>query len=294
VITLPAALESHVQLESTTLCFCWKVTRKDSVKSGFTDHDETILFDAVSFEPESGFNASSAESALGLAVSSMDVEGALSSARISEADLSSGAYDGAEVETWLVNWQDINARAKLRVAYISAISFSGGLFKAELKSRMDMLDKRSGRTIRRHCDAELGDAKCKVALAGFTVSASVASVATAADFKTDALGAFADRWFEHGRLTWTNGANAGQVSNISQHEKLGMEQRLVLWRPPSAPIAIGDAFSISAGCDKAFATCKAKFANQLNFQGFPHLPGNDAAYAYVDGEGVFDGAPLVP
>jgi uncharacterized phage protein (TIGR02218 family) len=294
VITLPAALESHVQLESTSLCFCWKVTRKDGVKSGFTDHDETILFDAVSFEPESGFNASSAESALGLAVSSMDVEGALSSARINEADLSSGAYDGAEVETWLVNWQEIAARAKLRVAYVSKIEMSGGMFKAELKSRMDMLDRRNGRTIRRHCGADLGDVKCKVALAGFTLSASVASVATAADFRTDGLGAFAEHWFEHGKLTWTSGANAGQVANISQHEKKGLEQRLVLWRPPSALIAIGDAFSISAGCDKAFATCKAKFANQLNFQGFPHLPGNDAAYAYVDGEGVFDGAPLVP
>jgi uncharacterized phage protein (TIGR02218 family) len=95
-------------------------------------------------------------------------------------------------------------------------------------------------------------------------------------------------------LTWTSGANSGQVSNISQHEKFGFEQRLVLWRPPSAPIAIGDGFSIIVGCDKAFATCKAKFANQRNFHGFPHLPGNDAAYAYVDGEGEFDGAPLVP
>lgn len=294
MISLPPALESHVQLESTSLCFCWKVTRKDGVKSGFTDHDETLVFDTVSFEPESGFNASSAESALGLAVSSMDIDGALSSAGITEAELSSGVYDGAEVETWLVNWQDVAARAKLRTAYVSKIEMSGGMFKAELKSRMDMLDKRSGRTIRRHCDADLGDAKCKVALAGFTVSASVASVATAADFGTDALGAFQDRWFEHGKLTWTSGANAGQVSNISQHEKLGLAQRLVLWRPPSAPIVIGDAFTISAGCDKAFVTCKAKFANQLNFQGFPHLPGNDAAYAYVDGEGVFDGAPLVP
>lgn len=292
--TLPPELESHVQLESTSLCFCWKVTRKDGVKSGFTDHDETISFDTVSFEPESGFNASSAESALGLAVSSMDIEGALSSALITEAGLSSGAYDGAEVETWLVNWQDISARARLRVAYISAISFSGGLFKAELKSRMDMLDRRNGRTIRRHCDADLGDAKCKVALAAFTLGASVAAVATGADFSTDALGAFADHWFEHGKLTWTSGANAGQVSNISQHEKKGLDQRLVLWRPPSAAISIGDGFSISAGCDKAFATCKAKFVNQLNFQGFPHLPGNDAAYAYVDGERVFDGAPLVP
>jgi uncharacterized phage protein (TIGR02218 family) len=294
VIILPPALESHVQLESTSLCFCWKVTRRDGVKSGFTDHDETLIFDSVSFEPESGFNASSAESALGLAVSSMDIEGALSSAGITEAELSSGVYDGAEVETWLVNWQDAAARARLRVAYISAVSFSGGTFKAELKSRMDILDKRNGRTIRRHCDADLGDAKCKVAMAGLIVSASVASVATAADFKTDALGTFAGHWFEHGRLIWTSGANTGQVSNISQHEKIGLEQRLVLWRPPSAPIAIGDAFSISAGCDKAFSTCKTKFANQLNFQGFPHLPGNDAAYAYVDGEGVFDGAPLVP
>ena len=169
MITLPPALESHVQLESTSLCFCWKVTRKDGVKSGFTDHDETLVFDAVSFEPESGFNASSAESALGLAVSSMDVEGALSSAGITEAELSSGIYDGAEVETWLVNWQDIvRARQAARRLMSRRSKLSGGLFKAELKSRMDMLDRRNGRTIRRHCDADLGDAKCKVALAGFT------------------------------------------------------------------------------------------------------------------------------
>ena len=51
---------------------------------------------------------------------------------------------------------------------------------------------------------------------------------------------------------------------------------------------------IRAGCDKAFATCKAKFDNASNFQGFPHLPGNDAAYGYaVDGD-VFDGGALVP
>ena len=158
MIALPAELESHVQLESTTLCFCWKVTRKDGVKSGFTDHDEALVFDSVSFAPESGFNASAAETALGLAVTPMEVEGALSAAQITEADLSSGVYDGAEVETWLVNWQDISARARLRVACISAVEYSGGMFKAELKSRMDMLERRNGRTIRRNCGAEIGRA----------------------------------------------------------------------------------------------------------------------------------------
>jgi uncharacterized phage protein (TIGR02218 family) len=294
MIALPPGLESHVQLESTTLCFCWKVTRKDAVKIGFTDHDETLSFDGVSFEPESGFNASAAEASLGLAVSTMEVEGALNSSRITEADLSSGVFDGAQVETWLVNWQDPTARARLRVNFISKIEMSGGLFKAEMKSRTHMLDKRIGRTIRRHCDAELGDSRCKAALAGFTASGTVLGVATVADFSSDDLGAFVDRWFDHGALTWTSGANTGQTSVVSQFEKQGLAQRLVLWRPPAQAIAIGDGFSVVAGCDKAFATCREKFANTLNFRGFPHLPGNDAAYAYVDGEGVFDGAPLVP
>jgi uncharacterized phage protein (TIGR02218 family) len=41
------------------------------------------------------------------------------------------------------------------------------------------------------------------------------------------------------------------------------------------PVAVGDAFQVVAGCDKRFETCRTKFANHLNFRGFPHMPGND-------------------
>ena len=51
---------------------------------------------------------------------------------------------------------------------------------------------------------------------------------------------------------------------------------------------------MTAGCDKSFATCKAKFDNAVNFRGFPHLPGNDAGYNYVTDGGVFDGGAVVP
>jgi uncharacterized phage protein (TIGR02218 family) len=40
-------------------------------------------------------------------------------------------------------------------------------------------------------------------------------------------------------------------------------------------IAPGDAFEVTAGCDKQLGTCRAKFGNALNFRGFPHMPGND-------------------
>jgi uncharacterized phage protein (TIGR02218 family) len=53
-------------------------------------------------------------------------------------------------------------------------------------------------------------------------------------------------------------------------------------------------FSVLAGCDKAFSTCKKKFDNALNFRGFPHLPGNDVAYSYVVEGSDFDGGPVVP
>jgi uncharacterized phage protein (TIGR02218 family) len=50
---------------------------------------------------------------------------------------------------------------------------------------------------------------------------------------------------------------------------------------------------VTAGCDKRFETCRTKFANAVNFRGFPHLPGNDFVVAYaVPGEPGHDGSPL--
>ncbi|HEU0222188.1 MAG TPA: phage BR0599 family protein [Paracoccaceae bacterium] len=55
---------------------------------------------------------------------------------------------------------------------------------------------------------------------------------------------------------------------------------LELFAPPARPIEPGAGFVARAGCDKQFATCKAKFANALNFRGFPHMPGDDVVMRY--------------
>jgi uncharacterized phage protein (TIGR02218 family) len=47
-----------------------------------------------------------------------------------------------------------------------------------------------------------------------------------------------------------------------------------------AAIAVGDTFTVTAGCDKRFATCVQKFDNAVNFRGFPHIPGNDFVMSY--------------
>jgi uncharacterized phage protein (TIGR02218 family) len=291
---LSDAFAAHLKQDVTTLCHCWRLTRRDGAVMGFTDHDRQIVCDGTRFMPETGLSASEACRSLGLAVDSSDVEGALSAVDISEADIIAGLYDGATVETLLVNWQDPSRYARLRRAAIGQIARRDGRFVAELESPERMLDQTNGRVVRRHCDAELGDGRCRVNLNAPGMTGSGTLVAVKGNSVTvSGLDQFEAGWFDHGVLTWVSGAGAGRRERVSAHRKGPDGVVLDLWRDVATPVAPGDALSVSAGCDKQFSTCKAKFSNAANFRGFPHLPGNDAGYGYVVEGQVFDGGPLV-
>jgi uncharacterized phage protein (TIGR02218 family) len=296
MIELPQALKNHVKQDVTCLAYCWTITRKDGETFGFTDHDEAIAIDGVIHDPQTGLNATAAEAELGFAVATMDVEGALRSDRINADDLRGGKFNGAEVKTTLVNWSEPSQYVLLRKSKIGKIEISGGAFKVELQSLTEALDQRRGRIVRRNCDAQLGDLRCKkpVNTGAYQATALVTSTGGTSDFNASGLISFEAQWFEGGTIEWLNGANSGQTSIIALHEKTGTDVRITVWLPLSQIIAQGDSFRITAGCDKSFQTCKQKFINHLNFQGFPHLPGNDAVFTYVDGVGIFDGEPLVP
>jgi uncharacterized phage protein (TIGR02218 family) len=294
--TYPEALTEHLAGNLTTLCTCWRLTRRDGVVTGFTDHDRGLVVDGVSFEPESGFSGSEARDRLGLATDTVDIEGALSSLSITEEDIAAGRYDGAKVETFLVNWMEPSQFALLRTATIGKITRSGQRFAAELESLAHALEQPRGRYIRRTCDAELGDQRCKfpISQSGFQGTGSVLSVAGASVISASGLTGFAAGWFSNGLLTWQSGTNAGRSERVRDHRKSGSETTLALWHDSGSVAQGGDSFIVVAGCSKSFATCRGKFANGLNFRGFPHLPGNDAGYAYVVEGGQFDGGRLVP
>jgi uncharacterized phage protein (TIGR02218 family) len=295
VTVYPEALAAHLERAVTSVCHCWRMTRTDGDITGYTDHDRTLIVDGMAFEPESGFSASEARDTLGLAVDTVDVEGALSSERISEADIAAGLYDGAKVETLLVNWRSPADFVLLRTATIGKITRGDQRFVAELESLTQALDRPGGRYVSRACDAELGDSRCGFLLdqPGFTATGSVVSAQSAETIVVSGLGDFASGWFAHGVVTWITGLRAGRSERVFDHRKQEAEVSLVLMSGVG-PLAGGEDFSIAAGCDKTFATCKAKFANSLNFRGFPHLPGNDSAYDYVVDGGNFDGGPLIP
>ena len=73
---------------------------------------------------------------------------------------------------------------------------------------------------------------------------------------------------------------------MKRHRATDGAVTLELWQRMPEPLTAGDTFTVTAGCDKRFATCRDRFANAVNFRGFPHLPGND----FVAGT-VTPGAP---
>jgi uncharacterized phage protein (TIGR02218 family) len=108
----------------------------------------------------------------------------------------------------------------------------------------------------------------------------------------EGLGDFAEGIFTAGCLTWTSGANSGLAVEIKEHWITGGEVQLTLWQAMSETIGEGDAFTVTAGCDKRFETCRDRFANSINFRGFPHIPGNDFVIAGVDAAANNDGGSL--
>jgi uncharacterized phage protein (TIGR02218 family) len=273
---IPPALAVHLADGVTTLCRCWRLVRRDGVALGFTDHDRDLAFAGTVFAARSGLEAAEASAEVGFAVGGGEVAGALVSAGITEDDIAAGLYDDAAVETWRVNWAAPAERVLLDTGDLGEVRRADGAFVAEVRGPMHRLDEERGRLYRRTCAADLGDARCGVDLAraAFTATGTVDRT-DGALFVAAAGLAFADGFCTGGRLTFESGANAGLSVEVKAHRRVGSSTELDLWQRAPRPIAEGDAFRLTAGCDKRHATCRAKFANAANFRGFPHMPGND-------------------
>ncbi|MDM7850491.1 DUF2163 domain-containing protein [Pseudochrobactrum kiredjianiae] len=295
MLTLDPQFESHLQGDVTTHCFAWILRRKDEEVFGFCDHDKSLPVHGINCFPQSGMNGSEAGSPLGLSVDSSEIEGALTSDALNDEDIERGLYDGATVETYLVNWMQPQQAVLLRSSVIGKITRSGMKFIAELKSSTALLDRVFGRRAKRGCDAEFADRRCGINPADPRYAGEGVVVrVNGPDMIVSGLSVFAPHWFERGEVLWLGGKNQGSRNSVVSHLKQGEAASLILQDLPVYDVQAGDHFRVLAGCDKSFQQCRDRFANQENFRGFPHIPGNDAAYSFAGGEGNFDGGVLVP
>jgi uncharacterized phage protein (TIGR02218 family) len=269
--TLSPELKAHLAQETTTLATLVRVERQDGQVFGFTDASDDITYAGVLFRSNVGHTPTNVKTTSALNVDNLEIETYLDQSAITEADAQAGLWDYAAVEIAQVNYNDLSmGHMTLRKGWMGQIRTGRNQIIAELRGMMQPLQQIIGRIYAPACDADLGDARCGIALASYTVTGTVTAVASQHQL-TDSSRAETDAYFEGGKLTFTSGDNAG----YSMEVKIFAAGVITLQQGMPNPIAEGDAYSLSAGCDKLLSTCRDKFSNVVNFRGFPHVPGTD-------------------
>lgn len=268
---LPAPLSAHLAQEVTTLATCWSIKRKDGTTLYFTEHDRDLVVDGNTYVAALGMSPTAVSSQSGLAVDNLEFEGMLSAEAITEADILSGRYDHAKISIFMVNYADpAMGKLSLKTGWLGEVTLQGGQFVAELRGLSSRLQQVIGDVYTSYCRAALGDARCGVNLATYTVTGTVTAVEAAHAF-TDSSKTQPNDYFSGGKITFTSGANAGQSMEVRQFSA----GRFGLFLPMPSAITVGNTFTVVAGCDKLFDTCVSRFNNAVNFRGEPHVPGTD-------------------
>ncbi len=257
----------------TTATF-WRLMRRDGVTLGFTTHDTDLWFDGVMHRAAPGMLPSAVRRSAGFEADSAEVQGALSHDSIGTFDLAIGRFDGARVLIGVVDWESVERHVIYRGS-IGSVTEEAGAFTADLVSRKAELARDPVPRTSPSCRAVFCGPGCTLAAARFTHGGSVVSFEASSNAVTiDTAAPIAD--FSGGTLRWLGGPYAGQATDIVGSDGT----RLVLATPLDSAPPAGTRVLLREGCDHTNATCADRFANAINFQGEPFLPGNDLITRY--------------
>lgn len=270
-MTAPAWL----QAELTTLALCWRLDRADGVTRGFTAHDRDLVVAGVVYRSSPGMLPSAVHQSDGFDVDTLDIDGALTSDAITEADLAAGRWDGATLTLFATDWSDPTADTlPIARGEIGDVSIRDDAFTAEQRGPTALLERPVVEQTSPDCRAGLGDKRCRVDLAPLTTIAHVVAASGEA-LTLDAAEPSANA-YAYGRMRWLDGANAGLAAAIAASDGTG----LTLRDPPAFATLPGALVELVQGCDRRFETCCTRFANPANFRGEPFLPGTDLLTRY--------------
>lgn len=257
-----------------TVATFWRVIRRDGVTLGFTAHDQDLWFNQVLHRAAPGMVPSAIRRSAGFEPDSAEVQGALSHDALSAFDLAIGRFDGARVMIGLVDWESLETHVVYR-GTIGAVTEEAGTFSADLVSRKAELQRDPAPRTSPSCRAEFCGPGCTLSAARFSHHGSVSAIDLSANTVTLVTSASLAS-LVGGRLRWLDGPYAGQASVIAASSG----GAVVLDSPLDRTPPIGSRVLLREGCDRTLETCASRFANAINFQGEPFLPGNDLITRY--------------
>ena len=256
-----------------------KLTLKDGTVYGYTDHDNQLSVTGIAgvvFKPAPGLKRSNMTSTVDDQVSNQEFASAWVDAP--ESDLLAGRFDNAQIEIMFCAWNNTAlGYTTVDRGQLGVIQWTGDGFRCDVQSHMRQLTRNINFIFTASCRHQLFSqfdnthiGACTLNNMSYVYSGSVISTVYVGLEKvkftfSGSIGAVG--YCTNGVVRFTSGPNANLSFPVKEHGSGFIE----LMVPTPYNITAGNNFNIWAGCDKTFATCKAKFGNQINFGGFPHI-----------------------
>lgn len=257
-----------------TVATFWRIERTDGVTLGFVSHDRDLAFGGLAYRSAPGMVPSAIRLSADFEADSAEIAGALTHDAIREDDLGSGRFDGARIVTGVVDWITLEYEA-LYSGTIGAVGRDGSGFSAELASLKALLNREIVPRTAPTCRAEFCATGCTLSPPRFTHEAVLAEISE--DRGAIRLSAAVpSAKLADGTLRWVEGPDAGCIMRIESVAGTWLH----LEREVAPSLAAGSRAIVREGCDHTLDTCSTRFANAVNFQGEPFLPGNDLLTRY--------------
>lgn len=281
---------------TTALCVFLKITARDNTVLRVCNSTRNKIVDGETYYAYP-VAPSRLQATNGLKADNLEVT-AIYSELFNAATLRQKKWSGARVEYRVMNFRDFSmGHAERRVGFLGEVDVGQFAAVPELLSLSSKLEQPIGRTFKSDCDVvKLGDARCKVNLAGntadgwkITVSAHVGIVLNRQQFTVvfdepvkpaePSITLVPDSLYELGDVLFLSGANAGAEAQIMNNTGNG----LTLYLPVAGTIAPGDELTLITGCNRKIAVCRDRYANAINNKSFYCLPGQDKIFNVPQG-----------
>lgn len=274
--TIPPAVQTGIA--NGTIVTCVKATSAVTGQvEGFTTHDTVLTVSSQDYSPTAGLERIVMNLRSNTEVSNQEFAAAWV-LNFPETELATGEWDNAEIEVFKVDWtQPTAGTIPVFKGHIGLVQWNEDGFRADIHSTMRDLARNIGVQVTGKCRHQLFSTSsptkvgaCGVSSGSYTYTGTVSSITAQRMIFVGTATGQATGFCANGIMTFTSGDNNGVSREVKVHTAGGTDT-FEMFTPFPFPFTVGDAFSVTAGCDKTYATCKSKFSNGAAFGGFPHI-----------------------
>ena len=284
--TVPAALQTHLDTQQTTLCFLLKIDPQNASAFGVTSLDVDVDYDdgggEITYSSAIGMNASAVEAGAGLEVANSEAM-LLITTDFTREDIAAGVLDYANFYVYRINWKDTSNGHYLvqsgRTGIVRSDDELSGVL--ELRGLSQQLKQNYIDLYSLTCRAIFGSAEegapfpCNFDITSLWQANTVLSVGSETDriftatITPAATGPNGALPFDFAIIEFLTGNNAG----LTVETETVVGDDITLRFNSAYDIEAGDTFRMRPDCAKRFAEdCVALYDNALNFRGEPWIP----------------------